>query len=69
VCVIGDTKRDKVIVGEDETCSALLRRATDAAPIRVAIPTVKIVVDDEKWLFALALDVVNVAGLNEKKES
>lgn len=66
--MIGDAKRHEIILGKDETCAAFLGRATNAPPIRVAVATIKIVVDNQKRFLALALNVINVAGLNEKRK-
>lgn len=38
--VIGDAERHEIVVGENETGATLLRCATDAAPIVVAISSV-----------------------------
>lgn len=64
--MIGDAKCNEVIFSQYETCAALLGCATNTAPISVAVAAVKVIVDDEKRLFSLALNVENVA-CNDKK--
>lgn len=54
--MVRDAERDVVAVGEDQTRTALLRRAANAAPVGVAVAPVEEVVDDQEWLLALAED-------------
>lgn len=45
--MIGDAKRHEVILRKDETRAALLRRTTNAPPIRVTVATIKKIVDNQ----------------------
>lgn len=65
--MVGDAERHEFAVGEDEACTALLRGATDAAPVRVTISPVKVVIDDQQRLFPLTLDEINVGDWKENE--
>lgn len=51
--MIRNAKRNKVIVGENQTRATLVSCATDATPVSVTVATINVVVDNQQWFLAL----------------
>lgn len=67
--VISDAQGDKVVVSEDQTCAALLGRASNASPVVLAVSPVQEIINDQKWSFALALNVLETAFKKNHKKT
>lgn len=70
--MLGDAKTDIFIILENQACTTLCRRASNASPVVLPVATVQVVIDDEQRPLALACNVLqssSVFTLNIKTNS
>lgn len=58
VRVIGDAKRNKVVIAQNQTRAALLRCASYASPVVLTIAAEQVIVNNEQWSLPLAVNVL-----------
>lgn len=67
--MISDAQGDTVAIGQNQTGATLLRRASDATPVVLAVPPVQVAVNNKQRSFTLALNVLEAPFKKNHKKA